>query len=492
MDVDDIDVVMAVSAVLLLTAIGASRLSSRLGVPALVLFLGIGILAGSEGIGGLDFEDYELAQGVGIVALAFILFAGGYDTQWRSVRPQVPRAIALATVGVVITAGLTGVIAAEVLDVSLGTGLLLGAVVSSTDAAAVFAVLRGSGIGLKRGLKPLLELESGFNDPMAVFLTLACIELIQNDKATWYGQIPLFVSEMAVGALVGIVLGRAAVVLINWLRLEYEGLYPVVLIAVVLAVFGVANLLHGSGFLAVYLAGLVLGNARLVHHRSLGRFADALAWLMQIAMFLVLGLLVFPSDVLEITGSALLVSLALVVLARPMAVALVLGVMRAGARDIAFVSWVGLRGAVPIILATFPLVEGVEHADLVFNVVFFIVVTSVLVQGSTLPLVARWLGVDELPEPSPTSIDDIVDEAGHELELHRVSIPKGARSVGRQIVDLHLPSDALIVLIRRGDENLVPQGSTVLGAADQLMLIAGEDSLRDVERMLLGDIASDD
>jgi potassium/hydrogen antiporter len=175
-----------------------------------------------------------------------------------------------------------------------------------------------------------------------------------------------------------------------------------------------------------------------------------------------------------------------------MAVALVLGVMRAGARDIAFVSWVGLRGAVPIILATFPLVEGVEHADLVFNVVFFIVVTSVLVQGSTLPLVARWLGVDELPEPSPTSIDDIVDEAGHELELHRVSIPKGARSVGRQIVDLHLPSDALIVLIRRGDENLVPQGSTVLGAADQLMLIAGEDSLRDVERMLLGEMASDD
>ena len=203
MDVDDLDLVMTVAALLLLTAIGASRLSSRLGVPALVLFLGIGMLAGSDGLGGLEFDDYELAQGVGIVALAFILFSGGYDTNWRSVRPEIPRAIGLATLGVLVTAGVTGVIAAEVLDVSLGTGLLLGAVVSSTDAAAVFAVLRGSGIGLKRGLKPLLELESGFNDPMAVFLTLACIELIEHEDATWYGQIPLFISEMAVGAAVG-------------------------------------------------------------------------------------------------------------------------------------------------------------------------------------------------------------------------------------------------------------------------------------------------
>jgi cell volume regulation protein A len=491
MDVDDIDVMMTVAALLLLTAIGASRLSSRLGVPALVLFLGIGMIAGSEGVGGLEFDDYELAQGVGIVALAFILFAGGYDTHWRTVKPQVPRAIALATVGVLITAGVTGVIAAEVLDVSLGTGLLLGAVVSSTDAAAVFAVLRGSGIGLKRGLKPLLELESGFNDPMAVFLTLACIELIEHDDATWYGQIPLFISEMAVGAVVGLAFGRAAVILVNRLRLEYEGLYPVVLIAVVLAVFGVADLLHGSGFLAVYIAGLVLGNARLVHQRSLGRFADALAWLMQIAMFLVLGLLVFPSDVLEIAGSALVVSLVLVVLARPVAVALVLGMMRTRPRDIAFVAWVGLRGAVPIILATFPLVEGVEHADLVFNVVFFIVVTSVLVQGSTLPLVARWLGVAEPPEATPASIDDLVDDAENGLELHQLSIPPGAGAIGRQIVDLDLPSDALIVLIRRGQDNVVPQGSTVLAAADQLTLIAGEDSLRDVQRMLLGRAAPD-
>ena len=487
MDVDDLDLVMTVAALLLLTAIGASRLSSRLGVPALVLFLGIGMLAGSDGLGGLEFDDYELAQGVGIVALAFILFSGGYDTNWRSVRPEIPRAIGLATIGVLVTAGVTGVIAAEVLDVSGGTGLLLGAVVTSTDAAAVFAVLRGSGIGLKRGLKPLLELESGFNDPMAVFLTLACIELIEHEDATWYGQIPLFVSEMAVGAAVGLAFGLGAVVLINRLRLQYEGLYPVLLIAVVLAVFGVAALLHGSGFLAVYLAGLVLGNARLVHQRSMGRFADGLAWLMQITMFLVLGLLVFPSDVLEIAGSALVVALGLIVLARPLAVTLVLAVTRANVRDIAFVSWVGLRGAVPIILATFPLVEGVEHADLVFNVVFVIVVTSVLLQGSTLPIVARWLGVAEPPEPPTPSIDDLVDDADNALELHQLSIPQGAYAIGRQIVELDLPSDALIVLIRRGQDNVVPQGSTVLAAADQLTLIAGEESLHGVRRTLLGD-----
>jgi potassium/hydrogen antiporter len=285
----------------------------------------------------------------------------------------------------------------------------------------------------------------------------------------------------------GLAFGRAAVLLVNRLRLEYEGLYPVVLIAVVLAVFGVADLLHGSGFLAVYIAGLVLGNARLVHQRSLGRFADALAWLMQIAMFLVLGLLVFPSDVLDIAGSALLISLALVVLARPVAVALVLGVMRANARDIAFVGWVGLRGAVPIILATFPLVEGVEHADLVFNVVFFIVLTSVLLQGSTLPLVARWLDVAEPSEPASPSIDDLVDDAENALELHQLSIPQGAGAIGRQIVDLDLPSDALIVLIRRGQENVVPQGSTVIAAADRLTLIAGEESLHDVGHRLLGE-----
>jgi cell volume regulation protein A len=365
--------------------------------------------------------------------------------------------------------------------------MLLGAVVSSTDAAAVFSVLRGSGVGLKRGLGPLLELESGLNDPMAVFLTIACIDLIAHDDIAWYEEIPLFAIEMVVGAVVGLVFGRLAVALINRLRLEYEGLYPVVLIAVVLAVFGVADLLHGSGFLAVYLAGLTLGNARLVHQRSLGRFADALAWLMQITMFLVLGLLVFPSDVLDIAGSALLISLALIVVARPIAVGLVLGVMRVGLRDIVFVAWVGLRGAVPIILATFPFVEGIEHADLVFNVVFVIVVTSVLVQGSSLPLVARSLGVAESPEPVTPSIDDLVDDVDNAIELHHVSIPQGAGSIGRQIVDLDLPSDALIVLIRRGQENLVPQGSTVLAASDQLTLIAGEDSLPDVERALRED-----
>src|SRR3954454_6256661 len=208
MDVDDIDVVMTVAALLLLMAIGASRLSSRLGVPALVLFLGIGMLAGSQGVGGIEFDDYEVAQAVGIVALAFILFAGGYDTHWRTARPQLPNAIALATVGVLITAGLTGLIAHAVLDVSLGTSMLLGAIVSSTDAAAVFAVLRGSGVGLKRGLRPLLELESGLNDPMAVFLTIACIELISHDDVAWYDEIPLFLAEMLVGAAVGLVLGR--------------------------------------------------------------------------------------------------------------------------------------------------------------------------------------------------------------------------------------------------------------------------------------------
>lgn len=477
---------MAVAAALLLLGVLASKASTRLGVPALLLFLGIGMLAGSDGIGGIRFDDFELAQTVGTVALAFILFAGGLDTRWTTARRVLPRALLLATAGVVITALVVGAFAAWVLDIRLLAGLLLGAIVSSTDAAAVFSVLRTRAVGLRGDLRPLLELESGSNDPMAVFLTVGLLKLLTEPSTSVVDLLPLFVLQMGVGAAVGYALARLAVAVVNRTRLESEGLYPVVLVAVVLLVFGVTAVLGGSGFLAVYVAGIVMGNATFLHKRSLTRFADALAWLMQIAMFLVLGLLVFPSNLGAVAWQALLISAVLVVVARPVACAVVLPLTRLGARDTALVSWVGLRGAVPIVLATFPLVEGVPQAGVVFDVVFFIVLTSVLVQGTTIPLVARRLGVDAPASPEPTPPLEPVDSADAPTALHELTVATDSAIVGRALVDARLPEGALVVLVTRGGDFVVPQGSTVLEAGDVVLLLADDVALAGVRSVIEG------
>lgn len=479
---------LVAAALLIFLGVVASKVSSRLGVPAVLLFLVVGMLAGSEGVGGIDFTDHELAQAIGIVALAFILFAGGLDTEWSDVRPVVGKGVLLATVGVPITAMVVGTVAAWVLGVSLAVGLLLGSIVSSTDAAAVFSVLRSRSVGLKGRLRPLLELESGSNDPMAVFLTLAFISVLSDDGGGGVaGLVGIFVLQGVVGAVVGFVMAKGAVMAINRAHLEYEGLYPVLMIAIVLLTYGGAAVLGGSGFLAVYITGLVMGNARFLHKKSLMRFADGLAWLMQIAMFLVLGLLVFPSEVASVAGRALVVSLVLIFVARPVAVGIVLGLARFGVRETLLVSWVGLRGAVPIVLATFPLVEGVPEASLIFNVVFFIVLTSVLVQGPTLPLVARWLRVDVPFARRRPFLLDIVESGNGATDLHEVMVAPGSPASGHQIVDLQLPAGTLVVLLSREDEFVVPQGSTVVRAGDSVLLVADQDALPVARALFAGD-----
>ena len=480
------DPFLVAAAVLVLAAVLASTVSARLGVPAVLLFILIGMLAGSEGIGGIEFDDYELAQGVGIVALAYILFSGGFDTRWGDIRPVLGKGLALATVGVAVTALVVGAVASAVLDVSLLTGLLLGAIISSTDAAAVFSVLRARGVGLQGRLRPLLELESGSNDPMAVFLTVALLELVQHEDATIVELLPVFAQQMAVGGLAGVLIGKGAVAGINRLRLEYDGLYPVMSLSVVLLTYGAAAVLGGSGFLAVYLAGLVMGNAQFLHRKSLMRFHDAIAWLMQIAMFLVLGLLVFPSEVGAVAGEGLLIAATLVLVARPVAVVLTLAFTRLGARAVLLVSWVGLRGAVPIILATFPLVEGLPEAGLIFNVVFFAVLTSVLVQGTTISPVARWLKVDAPLEGARPYPLELVPTAGATTDLHDLSIPEGSPVVGRALVELALPEGALIVLVNRGGDFVVPQGSTVLEGGDNVLLLATTKALAAAEEIIGG------
>jgi cell volume regulation protein A len=477
---------VAAAALLVLFGVLASKVSSRLGIPALLLFLGVGMLAGSEGIGGIEFADAELAQTVGVLALGYILFAGGLSTQWREVRPIIGPAVSLATFGVAITAVIAGSVAAWVLDLPWQTGLLLGAILSSTDAAAVFSVLRSRQVSLRGQVRPLLELESGSNDPMAVFLTVGLLELITRPDASVLSLVPLFVLQAVVGAVVGLVLAKLTILLIGWLRLDHDGLYPVVTLAAVVLIYSSAAALGGSGFLAVYLAGLVMGSSEFLHKKSLIRFHDAIAWLAQISMFLVLGLLVFPSQLWSSAGSALLVALVLVVVARPVAVFATLALSRFGVRELTMVSWVGLRGAVPIILATFPLVEGVPGAALIFNVVFFAVLVSVLVQGTTIPVVARWLGVEAPLSTAPPYPLEAVS-TGHEgAALHELVVAEGSSADRAQVFDLGLPEGSLIVMISRDDAFVVPQGSTRLVAQDKVLVLADDEALSTIRSRIEG------
>jgi cell volume regulation protein A len=466
---------LGASILLLLSVIG-SKASRWLGVPVLLLFLAIGMLAGSDGPGGIHFDNPWLAQSLGVVALAFILFAGGLDTEWTSVRSQLGRGVALSTLGVAITAGLVGLFATTVVGFSWLEGLLIGAIVSSTDAAAVFAVMRSRYVSLRGPLKPLLELESGSNDPMAVFLTIGLISLITGTSTSVIDLVPLFMRQMVVGAAIGYSTGKLMVVLVNRLRLEYDGLYPVLTLSLVLLTYSGSAWLGGNGFLAVYLAGLMMGNRDFIHKRSLLRFHDGLAWLMQIGMFLGLGLQVFPTQLVPIAGTGLSLALFLMMVARPVSVFLTLAFTSLSLQEKAMIAWVGLRGAVPIILATFPLLAGTPQATMIFNLVFFIVLTSVLLQGTSIPLVARWLQVDE---PLPQRLDaSSVWDAPTELKsgLIEVTLPQASRAVGKRLLDLGLPRHALVILIGRKGQCFVPDGSTVLEADDSLLVFTDQAS----------------
>jgi cell volume regulation protein A len=470
------------AAILLFLSVLGSKVSDRFGVPALLLFLLLGMLAGADGPGGIYFDDPVLAQFVGIVALVLILFSGGLETEWRYVRPVLKEGLLLSTLGVGITAVVVGLFARLFLHFSLLEGLLLGSIVSSTDAAAVFSVLRSKGISLAGKLKPLLELESGSNDPMAIFLTVGMIQLITQPDLSPASLMQLFALQMPIGALLGYGIGRISLFLINHIKLGYEGLYPALTLSIVFLAFGLTNIIGGSGFLAVYLVGIVLGHHDFIHKRSLLRFHSGLAWLMQITMFLTLGLLVFPSRLISVTGVGLLTAGCLIFVARPLGVFLSLLPSTLHWREKTLISWVGLRGAAPIILATFPLLSGISGADLIFNMVFFIVLTSVLLQGTSIPLVARWLQVDAPIAHQRTYPLEFNPMAGMKSELKEFVVPSDPRAVGKAIVELKLPTDFLVILIARNDEFLIPTGGTVLRDGDTLLVLTDKDSYEEVQR----------
>jgi cell volume regulation protein A len=479
-----IDRLILLAAALLLIGTISSKLSTRLGLPVLVLFVAIGMLAGENGIGRIDFDNYVVAHAIGTVALALILFDGGLQTRTRALRAVWRPAMLLATIGVLVTAAITGIAAAAVLKIPLAVGLLLGSIVASTDAAAVFSVLRFQGLHLRERVAATLEIESGANDPMAIFLTIGLLEWLGGQLTSGLGAVTLFVTQMGVGAIVGLAAGWLAVRLINRIQLGASGLYPVLAGACGLAAFGAAATLGGSGFLAIYVAGIVLGNSRVVFQRGVFLFMDGVAWISQIAMFVVLGLLSTPTELVSVARPAMVVAAVLIFVARPLAVVPLLLPFRFSIREQVLIAWVGLKGAVPIILATFPLMFGRAEGRLLFNVVFFVVLISATLQGWTLPMLAEALGLREPDTPEPAAALEILALKQIDAEILDVAIGPRSPVAGRTVAQLDLPEGALVALVARGDTLLAPSGSTDVRVGDHLFVIARTDSRDDITRTL--------
>ncbi len=480
-----VDTILIIGSLLLFISTLSSKISTKLGIPVLLIFLVVGMLAGSDGIGGINFENPHIAQVLGAITLTLILFSGGLDTEFQHIRPIIWHGVLLSTIGVLITAFIIGYFIYLVTDFSLIEGLLVGAIVSSTDSAAVFSIIRSRNINLKANLSPTLELESGSNDAMAYFLTVFCIDLLAGYREVSYPSILLiFLQEMVIGAIIGVIIGKGMVFVINKIQLSYEALYPALTLSMVLFTYSATNFIDGNGFLAVYITGLILGNQNFIHKKSLVRFYDGIAWLMQIVMFIMLGLLVFPNRLIPIAGLGLVISAILMFVARPISVFLSLAFSKISFTKKLFISWVGLRGAVPIVFATYPLIEGLAKSDIIFHIVFFIVFTSVLFQGTTLYPFAKLLKLEEkLPSIKKTMAVKLSDDVKN--ELMELTVAQNAAAVGKQIVQLEFPKNALIVLIKRAKRYVTPRGDTVIETGDKLMImIDDKDKIKDIKAKL--------
>ncbi|HEX5566348.1 MAG TPA: potassium/proton antiporter [Streptomyces sp.] len=470
---------MLVCAIVLLVAIAAVRLSSRTGLPSLLLYLGIGLAIGQDGL-GVTFDDAELTQVLGYAALVLILAEGGLKTPWRQIRTAMPAAVVLATVGVGISVVITASAAHYLAGLDWRPALILGAVVSSTDAAAVFSVLRN--VPLPRKLAGTVEAESGFNDPPVVILVVAFSATGPMDS--WYSMVGNIALQLAIGLVVGLAVGKLGEFALRHIALPASGLYPIAVMALCVLAYAVGAMAEGSGFLAVYVSAMVLGNASLPHRPATRGFADGLAWMAQIGLFVMLGLLATPSKLVGDFWPALLVGLGLTLVARPVSVVLCMIPFRAPWREQALMSWAGLRGAVPIILATIPMVDQVKDSERIFNIVFVLVVVFTLVQGPTLPWVARKLHLDG--EGSATDLD--IESAPLERlrgHLMSVSIPEGSRMHGVEVTELRLPRGAAVTLVVRGENSFVPTPTTVLRRGDELLVVTTDDVRDATERRLL-------
>ena len=476
--------ILLIGSVLMLAGIFAGKVGTRFGVPALLLFLITGMLFGSIDL-GMEYDDTGKTQFVGMISLTVILFFGGMETKLDEIRPVLAPGITLSTLGVLLTTLCFGGFLYGMDQLGLAPvhftfpiALLLAATMSSTDSASVFALLRSKNMHLKEGLRPILELESGSNDPMAYMLTIAMIQYITGGSGgEWTSILVTFLLQFGVGGLLGYLLGKVAVWALNKANIGNEALYPILLLCLVFLTFSATTLLQGNGYLAVYIMGILVGNKKVVHKKSILTFFDGLTWLLQISLFIILGLFVDARNLLPIVSFALLAGVFMILVARPIAVHLSLVFFPSiSLRGRWFLSWVGLRGAVPIIFATYPLMSQVEGADTLFNIVFFITLLSLLIQGSTLPAVARLLKLDE--------------EAKDQVSLFGVEIPQhtGARMVertvtpemlsgGRKLMEIDLREEELVILVRRGDNYMVPKGKLELASGDILLIVFEQHTL---------------
>lgn len=470
-----------IAGVLLSAGIAGALLADRVRVPGLLLFLVLGMIAGSEGIGGIEFDDAELARTLGTIALVLILFEGGLTAGWSEIRPVLGTAASLATVGTVVTAVIAGLAAKFLFGLTTLEGMLVGSAIAATDSAAIFAVLRRS--TLEKRLARSLEGESGMNDPVALLLVIGFIEWVEEPGFGLADMAGLLVLKLALGAAIGVALGRLAVAALNRIQLPSDGIYPVATIAIAGLAYGLPEMVHGSGFLAVYLTALALGAARIPARRTVVAFHQGLGWVAQIALFILLGLLVFPSSLDQVALEALALSAVLILLARPVAALLATAFSPFNAKERLMLGWAGLRGATPIWLATFPVVAGIGAGEELFAIVFFVVVSSTLVQGASFePLAQRLrLTTDEPALPRRLLESGRIRRMGGDVISYR--LPEGAAAAGHPVRDLELPREALVNVIVREGNAIPPRGSTELREGDELHILVRSEMRDEVEAL---------
>jgi cell volume regulation protein A len=483
-----VDNIVLIGSLLLFISIIAGKTGYKFGVPILVLFLGVGMVFGSDGF-GLEFSNPEHAQFIGVMALNIILFSGGMDTKYTEIRPVMVHGIILATIGVLLTALITGVFVYfltqhifTAITFSLLEAMLLASVMSSTDSASVFAILGAKGLSLKERLKPLLELESGSNDPMAYMLTITFIQLLTIGEGSPWMIAVTFVLQLVVGTVLGYVFGRIVVKLINKIDLDNESLYPVLLLTVLFMIYSITTDLKGNGYLAVYISGLVIGNSKFVHKKTSKKFMDGMTWLFQIVMFLTLGLLVSPSELFPIAVIGMAISLFMIFVARPLAVWICLiPLKKPSGKARHYISWVGLRGAAPILFATYPWTAHLEKAEIIFHIVFFVTLVSLLLQGTTVPVVAKWLGlIGEKHTQNKLSTFDVDFPDDIKSSMSEITLTEAHLARGNRIMDMPMPEKTLVVMVKREEHYFVPTGSTELEPGDILLIISdNERSLKE-------------
>ena len=463
---------LLLSAAVIIICVLANKLSNKIGMPVLIAFIALGMVFGSDGILKIPFENYSFAEQICSVALVFIMFYGGFGTKLSEAKPVAVKALLLSSVGVIFTAALTTVFCFFVLKIKLLESMLIGAVMSSTDAASVFSVLRSKNLNLKYNTASMLEMESGSNDPMAYMLTIVLIQFITSAGMGADDILISFLIQFAVGGASGFLLGKLAVVIINKIDLKNQSLYPILLLSFIFFTFTMTDLCKGNGYLAVYIAGMMVGNARIVNRKEIATFMNGMTWLFQIIMFLSLGLLVNPHEMLSIAIPATLIGIFMIVLARPLSVLLcLLPFKKMNINSRLFISWVGLRGAVPIIFATYPVVADVPGSTQIFNIVFFITILSLVVQGTTISWMAKLLHLDT---PLEKTGNDFGVEIPEEIntDLRDIVLTEEMLAKGNRLMDMNLPKGMLVMLVKRGNEFMIPNGSLQLHAGDKLLIIS--------------------